>query len=405
MPSATAPTPSPNSCRPASSSAGAGFAVYVHWPFCLSKCPYCDFNSHVREAIDEDAWTAALVRELVSAALLIDKPDGGVSSIFFGGGTPSLMPPATVAAVIDTVADRLGLAAAAEITLEANPTSVEAARFTGYAAAGINRFSLGVQALDDEDLAALGRAHSVSEAQAALAVARAEADNVSIDLIYARPGQTPAQWRQELTRALEFGLPHLSLYQLTIERGTRFHEAQRRGDLVVPDEDTGAALFELTQELCETAGLPAYEISNHARSGAESRHNLSYWRSDPYLGIGPGAHGRVDTAAGRTATSRLRSPEKWLDAVNAHGQGTESAEGLSRADLSAEILMMGLRLREGVSARRFEALTGVTLTQAISSDTVSDLTDGGYLISDDDGLRTTDKGAAVLNTLIGRLLA
>jgi len=315
------------------------------------------------------------------------------------------MPPATVAAVIDTVADRLGLAAAAEITLEANPTSVEAARFAGYAAAAVNRFSLGVQALDDEDLAALGRMHSVSEAKAALAVARAEADNVSIDLIYARPGQTPANWRAELTRALDFGLPHLSLYQLTIERGTRFHEAQRRGDLIVPDEDTGAALYDLTQELCEAAGLPAYEISNHASSGAESRHNLSYWRSDPYLGIGPGAHGRLDTAAGRTATSRIRSPEKWLAAVNADGHGTESAEGLSPEDLTAEILMMGLRLREGVSARRFEALTGVPLTQAIPSDTVSDLAEGGYLISDHDGLRTTGKGAAVLNTLLGRLLA
>ncbi len=404
MPSATAPTPSLNSCRPASNSGAPGFAVYVHWPFCLSKCPYCDFNSHVREEIDEAAWTRALVDELNNSAAGIDRPRGGVTSIFFGGGTPSLMPTATVAAVIEAVARELGLAAEAEITLEANPTSVEAERFAGYTAAGVNRFSLGVQALNDADLAALGRTHGAAEAEAALAVARAHVDNVSIDLIYARPGQRSEDWKRELSRALGFGLPHLSLYQLTIERGTRFHEAARRGDLILPDEETGAELFEITREFCQAAGLSAYETSNHARAGSESRHNLSYWRSDPYLGIGPGAHGRLDTADGRAAISRLRSPEKWLAAVEARGHGTESEVTLGADELIAEILMMGLRTREGVSARRFAELAGTPLTQAVSSDALAELADGGHLISDDEGLRTTDKGAVVLNTLIDKLI-
>ena len=293
----------------------AGFGVYVHWPFCASKCPYCDFNSHVRAEIDEARWRAALVRELDHFAALA--PGRTVTSIFFGGGTPSLMAPATVAAVIERTANHWRLAGDVEITLEANPTSVEAGRFAGYRDAGVNRVSLGVQSLDDRALGFLGRGHDAAEARAAVAVAHARFPRVSFDLIYARPGQSPAAWRRELAEALQIAGEHLSLYQLTLEPGTAFHARAARGALALPGGDAAAALYDVTQEVLEGAGLPAYEISNHAVPGAESRHNLTYWRSGDYLGVGPGAHGRLTGGGAVLAIAQTRSPERWLAAVEA----------------------------------------------------------------------------------------
>jgi len=385
------------------------FAVYVHWPFCLAKCPYCDFNSHVREEIDQAAWADALVRELDAAPELAAAPEfdgvsGPATSLFFGGGTPSLMAPATVGRVIEAVADRLGLAADAEITLEANPTSVEAENFAGYVAAGVNRFSLGVQALDDEALAFLGRHHSVAEALTAFDLARRHCDNVSFDLIYARPGQSADDWAAELDRALALGLDHVSLYQLTIERGTRFYEAVRRGDFDVPDNDTGAKLFDVTQEICGSAGLPAYEISNHARPGKESRHNLSYWRSCSYLGLGPGAHGRINSNSARLAVQRVRSPEKWLTAVSAEGHGTESTELISGQALAEEVVMMGLRLREGINIEQFQQVTGQSLESALDMTAFDDLQAEGFVARSAMALVATAQGRVVLNEVLRRLL-
>jgi oxygen-independent coproporphyrinogen-3 oxidase len=298
----------------------AGFAVYVHWPFCLSKCPYCDFNSHVRrEPVDEDRFAAAFAREI--AAWGQRTPGRAVGSIFLGGGTPSLMRPDTVGRILDAIGATWPILPDAEVTLEANPTSVEAERFRGYRAAGVNRASLGVQALDDGDLKRLGRLHSADEAMRAVAVATSVFERVSFDLIYARPGQTPAAWRAELGEAIRRAAEHLSLYQLTIEPGTWFERLHKNGSLVVPDNDTARALFDVTREVCEAAGLPAYEVSNHARPGAESRHNLVYWRYGEYVGIGPGAHGRIVTPQGRLATSTERSPEAWLDLVERTGTG------------------------------------------------------------------------------------
>ncbi len=382
----------------------AGFGIYVHWPFCLAKCPYCDFNSHVREAIDQPAWARALVRELACAPELDGANSAAVTSIFFGGGTPSLMTPATVATVIEAIAARFAVAQDVEITLEANPTSVEAAHFAGYVAAGVNRFSLGVQALRDEALRFLGRQHSVTEALAAFELARRHCDNVSFDLIYARPSQTPDDWAAELGQALDLGLEHVSLYQLTIERGTRFHEAVRRGDLRMLDDDAGAGLFELTRQICADAGLPAYEISNHARAGRASRHNLTYWRSGTYLGLGPGAHGRINQNQQRLAISRIRSPEKWLAAVEARGEGTEGREIIAGDDLAEEVIMMGMRLDEGVNIQQFQDITGKSLESAIDSNSLATLIDGGFVEMTESALRTTAQGRAVLNEVLRRLL-
>jgi oxygen-independent coproporphyrinogen-3 oxidase len=316
-------------------------ALYVHWPFCVSKCPYCDFNSHVRESIDQAAWREALLADLAWEAATWPGPP--LTSIFFGGGTPSLMAPATVAALIEAAERHWGLAADVEISLEANPSSVEAARFADLAAAGVNRVSLGLQSLEDPALRFLGRAHDVAEGLAALATAQHCFERVSFDLIYALPGQEEAAWTAELERALGFGTGHLSLYQLTIEPGTRFAAMAARGELAVRDPDEAAALYELTQDLTAAAGLPAYEISNHARPGEESRHNLAYWRYRTYLGIGPGAHGR----RGGAATQRHRKPENWLAAMARNGHGLVEEIPLSDAERAAEALLMGLRLSEG----------------------------------------------------------
>ena len=387
-----------------SSAAGAdwqngGFGVYVHWPFCLAKCPYCDFNSHVSRTVDQNAWREALLRE---AAHMHDLTGPRTAdTVFFGGGTPSLMPPETVATIIERI-DRLwGLAPDAEITLEANPTSVEAAKFRDYASAGVNRISMGVQALNDPDLKALGRMHSVAEAQAAFDIARAVFNRVSFDLIYARVGQTTAAWEAELTAALNMAVDHLSLYQLTIEPGTRFAELYAAGKLHPPVDATSAEMYDLTQSVTEAAGMPAYEISNHARAGAESRHNRLYWRYGDYAGIGPGAHGRItDVDGNRCATETLRDPNRWLEAVNADGHALTEQVLLSREDQSTEYALMSLRLREGLSIRRYEALSGSNLPSA----KVEALLASGHLRKDDDRLCATSDGRIVLNSLLAQLL-
>ncbi|MGL4325203.1 MAG: radical SAM family heme chaperone HemW, partial [Beijerinckiaceae bacterium] len=337
--------------------ADPGFAVYVHWPFCASKCPYCDFNSHVRFApVDEARHVAAFKREL--ARQKVWKPHAEVRSIFFGGGTPSLMKPETVGAIIDAVAATWTLESNAEITLEANPTSVEATRFRGYRAAGVNRVSLGVQAMNDADLRALGRLHSAEEAMQAVKIARDHFERYSFDLIYARPDQTPAQWRAELTQALSHAGDHISLYQLTIEPDTWFAKLHAAGKLKTPDADMGRDLWDVTQEVCNATGFPAYEISNHARPGGESRHNLVYWRYGDYAALGAGAHGRITTGKGRIGFANEKIPEKWLAAVEAHGHAMTEEFTLNREEQSDEFLLMGLRLREGIDPKRYEALSG-----------------------------------------------
>jgi putative oxygen-independent coproporphyrinogen III oxidase len=323
-------------------SLNGGLALYIHWPFCVSKCPYCDFNSHVRASIDQAAWREALLADLAFEAAAW--PGGPVGSIFFGGGTPSLMEPATVAALIAAAERHWGFAPQIEITLEANPSSVEAAHFADLAAAGVNRVSLGLQSLDDSALRFLGRAHSAHEGLAALATAQRHFERVSFDLIYALPGQSEAGWSEELGRALGLGTGHLSLYQLTIEPGTRFAALAARGEFEETDPDHAAALYEATHALTQAAGLPAYEISNHARPGEESRHNLAYWRYRPYLGIGPGAHGRRRGVA----TLRHKKPENFLSALARNGSGLAEETPLTPAEQASEALLMGLRLREGV---------------------------------------------------------
>ena len=373
-------------------------AVYVHWPFCVSKCPYCDFNSHVRAEIDEGAWRDALLADLAFEAALT--PGRTVGSIFFGGGTPSLMAPATVAAVIDTVAAHWRLAETIEITLEANPSSVEAARFAGFAGAGVNRVSLGLQALDDAALRALGRPHDLAEGLAALDVAQAHFARVSFDLIYDRPGQTLAAWAAELTRARGFGTDHLSLYGLTIEPGTRFATLHARGELVMPGEDASADLFDLTAAMTAAAGIPAYEVSNHARPGAASRHNLAYWTYGDYVGVGPGAHGRRAGAA----TVRHKKPENWLGAVAAHGHGIASTTPLDAATRGREALMMGLRLTGGIDAAVFAARTGQQLDAAVDPARLARLADLGFVVSDAAGLRLTPQGRPLLNAVLAELV-
>ena len=381
----------------------AGFGVYVHWPFCLSKCPYCDFNSHVRERIDERRWRSALLAELAHYAA--ETRTRRVTSLFFGGGTPSLMSPETVAAVIERVAALWPIAADREVTLEANPSSVEAGRFAAYASAGVNRVSLGVQALDDEALRFLGRRHSLAEALAALNVAHRHFTRVSFDLIYARPGQTVAAWRQELARALQHAGEHLSLYQLTIEPETAFAQAYARGDFALPEESLAAALYEATQVALDAAGLPAYEISNHARPGAESRHNLTYWRYGDYVGVGPGAHGRLTLDGVKVATRQHRAPEAWRARVERCGHATRTRLALSPAERLEELLLMGLRLREGVARGNFCRETGQEIESALDRERLARLVEGGFLALDARGLRATAAGRLRLNAVLRALLA
>jgi putative oxygen-independent coproporphyrinogen III oxidase len=344
-------------------SADPGFGVYVHWPFCASKCPYCDFNSHVRMAgVDEPRFAAAFAREIAHMAALA--PGRTVTSIFLGGGTPSLMKPETVGGVLEAIGKWWPVALDAEITLEANPSSVEADRFAGYRAAGVNRVSLGVQALNDGDLKALGRLHSVAEARRAIDIAARTFERFSFDLIYARPAQTPEAWRAELTEALAMMRDHLSLYQLTIEEGTPFAGLHRAGRLAVPDPELADALYEITQELTDAAGIPAYEISNHARVGVESRHNLTYWRYGDYAGVGPGAHGRLVIDGVRHALMSERQPETWAASVEQQGHGIIEDTTLTSAEEADEMLLMGLRLAEGIDLRRLEVLGGVRPSRA-----------------------------------------
>ncbi|QNE33257.1 coproporphyrinogen III oxidase [Sphingomonas sp. NBWT7] len=371
---------------------GAPLALYVHWPFCVSKCPYCDFNSHVRASVDQEAWRDALLADLAYEAAML--PGRRLGSIFFGGGTPSLMPPATVAAVLTAAERAWGFAPDIEITLEANPSSVEAARFADLAAAGVNRASLGLQALDDVSLQFLGRAHGVDEGLAALAVAQDVFRRVSFDLIYARPGQAIAAWEAELRRAIGFGTEHLSLYQLTIEPGTRFFTEAAAGRLTIPDEDTAATLFETTRAITAAAGLPAYEISNHAKPGAESRHNLTYWRYRDYAGIGPGAHGR----RGGVATTRRRKPENWLAAVARNGHGTEAEEPLAPQTCASEALLMGLRLREGVDLRRVAALGQTDIAGVVDEAAIERLPE--LIVREGDRLRITEAGMLLLDAIL-----
>ncbi len=342
-----------------------GFGVYVHWPFCAQKCPYCDFNSHVRfGGWDEPRYLAAYKRELNHAAALMGDASRPVTSIFFGGGTPSLMQPETVGAILDHIAALWPLAPDAEITLEANPGSVEAARFAGYRTAGINRVSIGVQSLREADLRRLGRIHSVAEAKAAVAIAQRTFARTSFDLIYARPDQTLDDWRHELREALALAAGHLSLYQLTIEPETRFADLYAKGRLVIPPAEAAHDLYALTQELTAAAGLHQYEISNHAQPGDESRHNLTYWRYDPYVGVGPGAHGRLATPRAHLATATERNPERWLAEVDAHGHGLTDTEELSAAARADEFLLMGLRLDEGIDLDRLAEIGGVAPARA-----------------------------------------
>ncbi|HYD30628.1 MAG TPA: radical SAM family heme chaperone HemW [Azospirillaceae bacterium] len=381
----------------------SGFGIYIHWPFCKAKCPYCDFNSHVRERVDHAQWREALLRELDHYA---DRTPGRtVTSVFFGGGTPSLMEPATVAAVIDRVAQRWATAPDVEITLEANPTSTEAGRFQSFRAAGVNRASLGIQALDAPSLTMLGRQHSAGEAVEAIGLAARTFDRFSFDLIYARPGQTVEAWTAELRRALGYAVGHLSVYQLTIEPGTAFFPLFERGDLVLPDEDTAAALYEATQEVLEAAGLPAYEISNHARPGEESRHNLTYWRYGDYVGIGPGAHGRLTLDGVKLATRNHRAPEMWLERVARHGFGGTRTEEIGPDERLSELLMMGLRLTDGVARARLVAETGRDVDRALDGKALARLVDGGFIEVTDTHLRATRDGRERLNAVLAALLA
>jgi oxygen-independent coproporphyrinogen-3 oxidase len=366
------------------------FAIYIHWPFCAAKCPYCDFNSHVRAAIDADAWAESVSAELGWAAA---RQTGTVESVFFGGGTPSLMPGRAAGKILARIAALWPVAAEAEITLEANPASADAARFADYAAAGVNRVSLGVQALNDADLKALGRLHSKAEALAALRLATTHFARVSLDLIYARPGQGDAAWRAELKEALSFGTGHLSLYQLTIEPDTPYALLQKTGALVIPEEDQAAGLYETTQELTEAAGLAAYEISNHARPGAESRHNLVYWRYGDYVGAGPGAHGRLSTAEGRIATAAIRLPERWQDQVRRLGHGYGEMTAIGDEDAAREHLMMSLRLAEGLDLAGYAARWG----QEVPADRIAALAAHGLVTRAGNILRTTPKGRLLLN--------
>jgi len=376
------------------------FGIYVHWPFCAAKCPYCDFNSHVRTAIDEDGWVDAIERELDWTAQSQGKDRPIVETIFFGGGTPSLMQGRSTARILDKISRLWRMANDVEITLEANPASADAARFADYRAAGVNRLSLGMQALNDADLKFLGRLHNAAEARAALDLAMANFQRVSLDLIYARPGQSDAQWREELKQALAFGTDHLSLYQLTIEPETPFALLHRNGQLRIPDDDLAAGLYETTQELTEAAGRPAYEISNHAQPGSESRHNLIYWRYGDYAGVGPGAHGRLVLSGRRIATSAIRLPERWRETVAKTDKAFADFTVIDDADAAREHLLMNLRLREGLDLASYHRRWG----HCPSAEKITPLIEQGMLNQDGDVLSATPQGRLVLNAVIAALL-
>jgi putative oxygen-independent coproporphyrinogen III oxidase len=373
-------------------------ALYIHWPFCLAKCPYCDFNSHVRGGIDHALWERSLLADMRREAELAS--GAPLTSIFFGGGTPSLMPPPLVARLLKEAHQLWGFAPGIEITLEANPSSVEAANFAALATAGINRVSLGLQALDDEALRFLGRLHNAAEGLAALDVAQRHFERVTFDLIYARPGHTPQAWEAELARALSFGTGHLSLYQLTIEPGTRFATLVREGKFTPLDDDAAGDLFTLTRDMTAAAGLPAYEISNHARPGEESRHNLTYWRYQDYCGIGPGAHGR----RGGLATVRHRKPENWLAAIAAQGDGISEERPLGQREQAAEAMLMGLRLREGVDLDALGARFGTSTDELCDPAKAAFYADRGLLRREGSRLVVTDVGMPLLDGLLGELV-
>jgi oxygen-independent coproporphyrinogen-3 oxidase len=379
------------SSRALSTGEPEALALYIHWPFCVSKCPYCDFNSHVREAVDQAQWRDALLADLAFEAQAF--PRGPIGSIFFGGGTPSLMPPETVAALIEAAERHWGFAPGIEITLEANPSSVEAARFADLAQAGVSRVSLGLQSLDEEALRFLGRAHGLAEGLAALDTAQRAFERVSFDIIYALPGQSEDSWAAELQRALSFGTGHLSLYQLTIEPGTRFAALAAKGELPETDPDHAASLYEVTQALAQAAGLPAYEISNHARPGEESRHNLAYWRYRPYLGVGPGAHGRRSGLA----TQRHKKPENWLKALLRNGHGMVEETALTPTDQALERLLMGLRLREGIPFKGVEPV--------LDRAGLARMERQGLVLREDDHLRVAPGGMLLLDAILAELAA
>ncbi len=378
----------------------AGFGLYIHWPFCESKCPYCDFNSHVATQIDQLKWAAAYVAEI--DRIHAQTPDRVLNTVFFGGGTPSLMTPNLVARILEHVRSKWRQANDVEITLEANPGSVDMERFRGYADAGVNRISMGIQALNDSDLSRLGRRHNTAEALAAFDVARTLFDRVSFDLIYARQDQTLQDWKSELELALSFAVDHLSLYQLTVEQGTAFADRLARGGLRgLPDENLAADMFDLTQDITADHGLPAYEISNHARSGAESRHNLIYWRMGDYAGIGPGAHGRLTLGSDRVATESYKAPGKWLDQVQKLGCGESVREVLSGQDCATELALMSLRLSEGLDLERYSALSG----GHISEKKILSLVQSGHVQHTGNRLIATSTGRIVLNEVLRTLLA
>lgn len=375
-----------------------GFGLYIHWPFCAAKCPYCDFNSHVAREIDQKQWYRAYIAEIDRVSRLL--PGRVLNTVYFGGGTPSLMAPGLVASVLEQVRQRWPVANDLEVTLEANPGSVEAGRFAGYAHAGVSRVSIGVQALNDAALGRLGRIHSRTQAIQSIVIANKFFSRVSFDLIYARQNQSPEAWRRELSEALTLARDHLSLYQLTIEPDTAFGERHARGGLQgLPDEDRATALYEVTQELCDGAGLPAYEVSNHARCGSESRHNLIYWRYGDYAGIGPGAHGRITLDGRRHATEAHRAPAKWLAAV-AGGSGDSLCQPLTPRDQADEYLLMGLRITEGIDLQRYQALSGVPLPEA----TMAELQNMGLIFRENNRLRTSLRGRMLLNSVIRSLL-
>ncbi|MEW9920533.1 radical SAM family heme chaperone HemW [Marimonas sp. MJW-29] len=375
-----------------------GFGLYIHWPFCEAKCPYCDFNSHVSRSIDQSAWREAYLSEIRRAAH--ETPGRVLNSVFFGGGTPSLMDPDTVAAIIAVIRQHWPVANDLEITLEANPSSVEAGRFAAFRAAGVNRVSMGIQALNDPDLRRLGRLHSVDEALAAFDIARNHFERVSFDLIYGRQDQTLADWEAELNQALSLAIDHISLYQLTIEQGTAFGDRYAKGKLRgLPDEDLGADLYALTQDICGAHGMAAYEVSNHARDGAQSRHNLIYWRCGDYLGIGPGAHGRLTKNGTRWATECFSNPDRWLSGA-ALGQTERDREALGRDAQATEFLLMGLRLKEGVSLSRYANLSG----KSLGRENLEHLQQIGMIQLAEDRLTVTNQGFVVLNAVIEALL-
>ncbi len=377
-----------------------GFGLYLHWPFCSSKCPYCDFNSHVRDGVDQRRWGDAFIRELDRAAAATQ--GRAIETVFFGGGTPSLMAPETVGRLLEEVGRRWRLADDLEVTLEANPGSVDSARFGGFRAAGVNRLSIGVQSLRDDDLRALGRLHDAASAKRAVEAAQAHFERVSIDLIYARQNQSPEAWKDELVEAIALGTSHLSLYQLTIEDGTAFGERFRRGRLRnLPDEETQIGLYETTQEVCVAAGLPSYEVSNHARPGEVARHNLIYWKSGDYLGIGPGAHGRLTLNGTRHATLQHRDPMAWLSAAEGPSGATQEAEAIFDEDRVAEFILMGLRLSSGISLERLEALGGALPEKALDELCALDLIE---IDMAERVLRVTYRGRLLLDGITSRLL-